>query len=371
MFSLRSLPLTLLLSFQASVSGAVPLTEYISLEAASREAYVNSSIKAVNTLNQQWFNSSNGLWEDMWWQSANFLCTHADLTDLATDFLMETSQYYFQTSVEEARKSNGGDFHNDYYDDEGWWAMALIRIFDITGQQSYLEDAKETFEDMKTGRNAVCGGHWWSKEKTYIASIANELYLNVAAALGNRVPGRKGYYRDLALENVDWFLQSGLITSNNTVRDGIDIETCEPTGTVFTYNCGVILGALTELHTLTSNTKYLETAHRIAEGAMEHLVDSDGILTEVGWPDDLDPTRAMFKGVFVRNLKYLQAADPRHEYVGFLQKNADALWSRNRDEKVGERGLIGPNWQGRYHEASASSQGSGLDALVAAAAVSP
>lgn len=366
MFALHTLPFALVLFLQASLSYSLPLTtNYISAEAVTRQTYINNALITANALNARWFDRTTGLWDNMWWQSPNFLCTIADLTDLAPDRFMDISKYYFETSVDRARAFNGGNFHNEYYDDEGWWAMALIRIYDVTKKERYLDAAKRTFDDMKTGRNAVCGGHWWSKEHTYIASIANELFLNVAAALGNRAPEKKDYYRDMAIENAHWFLDSGLINSNNTVSDGVDINTCEPTGTVFTYNSGVILSAFAELHKLTSDSKYLETAHRIAEGAMAHLVDSDGILTEIGWPEDLDTTRAMFKGVFVRNLKYLHAASPREEYVVFLQKNADAIWARDR-----EGGFIGPNWQGRYYEASASSQGSGFDALVAAAAVS-
>lgn len=350
----------------ASLAHSFPLTWYISLAAVDRQTYITNALTAANALNRQWFDSSTGIWDNAWWQSANFLCTHADLTELAPERFMEVSNYFFETSVQRGREYNGGDFHNEFYDDEGWWAMALIRIFDVTGGERYLDAARETFEDMTTGRNAVCGGHWWSKERTYIASISNELFLNVAAALGNRVPERRQYYRDLALENANWFLDSGLINSNNTVADGVDIDTCEPTGTVFTYNSGVILGAFAEMTKLTNDDRYITTAHRIAAGALRHLVDQDGILTEIGWPEDLDPTRAMFKGVFVRNLKYLHAASPREEYVVFLQKNADAVWARARDE-----GFLGPNWQGGGEwERGSSAQGSGFDVLVAAAAVS-
>lgn len=366
MFAFQKLLLSLLLSLPAYLTHAAPLTtEYISAEAPTRETYINNALIAANALNQKWFDSATGLWDNMWWQSANFLCTHADLTELAPERFMEVSSYFFETSVDQARKFNGGNFHNEYYDDEGWWAMALIRIYDVTKQKRYLTAARHTFEDMKTGRGAVCGGHWWSKEHTYIASIANELFLNVAAALANRVPARRAYYRDFAVASADWFLAAGLITANDTVADGLDTASCAPTGTVFTYNAGVILGALAELHALTASARYLAAAHRIAAGALAHLVDADGILTEVGWPDALDPTRAMFKGVFVRNLKYLHAASPREAYVGFLQKNADAVWARSR-----EQGFLGPNWQGGYQDASPSSQGSGLDVLVAAAAVS-
>lgn len=66
------------------------------------------------------------------------------------------------------------------------------------------------------------------------------------------------------------------------------------------------------------------------------------------------------------NLAYLQSAAPDNAYVSFLQKNAHTLWTDDRQN----RGQLGPNWQGPYFEASAASQSSALDCLVAAAAVS-
>ena len=334
-------------------------------QAASRNHYINHALNATNVLNRDWYDRSNGQWQDLWWNSANMITTLADLTELDTNSFLPVSTYYFRTTFAAAQASNGGSFINDFYDDEGWWAMAWIKVYDITQNSTYLDAAKDIFDDMENGADATCGGHWWSKDNDANTAIGNELYLSVAASLANRVADQKAYYEDIATKEVDWFLNSGLINENNTINDGLDLSDCAPTGTVYTYNQGVILGALIEMNKLTSNQSYLETASSIAHGAIDHLTDSNGILTEPGYPGPPDTTGSQFKGVFARNLAVLQSVAADDAYVSFLQKNADAIWSEDRENG----GMLGPDWQGPYFDASAASQSSAIDCLIGAAAV--
>ena len=336
------------------------------VKAASRTDYINNAINATNVLIESWWDSSNGLFQDLWWQTPSVLTTLADLTVLDPDTFLDTSKYFFQTSLEAAAAANGGTFLDDFYDDEGWWAMAWIKVYDITQNDTYLNTARDIFSDMVKGANATCGGHWWDKEDDANTAIANELYLAVAASLANRSPDEKAYYEGIAVDQANWFLSSGLINENNTIYDGLDLSDCQPMGLVYTYNQGVTIGGLIELHKLTSNQTYLDVASKIAHGTLDNLCGVNGILIEPGYPGALDITSAMFKGVFARNLAYLQAVAGDDAYVTFLQQNADAIWTLDREDD----GQLGPNWQGPYFAASASSQGSAMGCLVGAAAVS-
>lgn len=334
------------------------------VQAASRLEYINNAINATDVLNQMWYDSSNGLWQNLWWNSANMITAIADLAQVDSSFL-STANYYFQTTFVAAQAANGGSFINNYYDDEGWWAMGWIKVFDITGNATYLNAAESIFADIEKGDDATCGGHWWSKDDDANTAIGNELYLAVAASLANRVSDQKDYYQNIATAELEWFLNSGMMNSNNTFNDGLNITTCEQIGPVWTYNQGVILGALAELYKATSNDSYLSTASAIAHGAIDQL-SINGILTEHGGVGPLDFTSSQFKGVFVRNLGYLQAVAADDTYVTFLQANADSIWNQDREDG----GQIGPAWQGPYFDATAASQSAALDCLVAAAAVS-
>ena len=159
------------------------------------------------------------------------------------------------------------DFLNEFYDDEGWWALAWIRASDATGNDQYLEAAIDIFNDMQTGTNTPCGGGIrWKKEgedgSGYVNAIANELYLATAASLARRV-SKNSTYLDIAKKQWNWFSDSGMINEKGLINDGLNGE-CKNNGLqTWSYNQGVILGALVELSLATGDDAYTDKAHKI------------------------------------------------------------------------------------------------------------
>ncbi len=53
-------------------------------------------------------------------------------------------------------------FINGFYDDEGWWALAWLDAYDLTGDEKYLACAQEIFTDMAGAWDDTWGGgiHW-------------------------------------------------------------------------------------------------------------------------------------------------------------------------------------------------------------------
>jgi predicted alpha-1,6-mannanase (GH76 family) len=232
----------------------------------------------------------------------------------------------------------------------------------VLGNQKYLNSAKEIFEDMKGGAS-TCGGIYWSKVGTYTNAIANELYLKVAASLANRVPSQKSYYLSIAQKQWSWFKGSGMINSQNLINDGLD-DSCKNNGQkTWTYNQGVILGALVELSKASGDTSLLAEASTIATAAINNL-SQNGILYE-GCEPDCGADGVQFKGIYMRNLRELQLAAPQDAFKSFLLKNADAIWAKDRDSS----NKLGPTWNGPFATADAGTQSSATDALVAAIAV--
>jgi len=130
-------------------------------------------------------------------------------------------------------------------DDEGWWALAWIAAYDITGNWQYLATAESIFEDMKAAAGTTpCGGLiWWDKSHTYVNAIANELFLDVAAHLANRGGNRATYYLSWAQKQWAAFKASGMINDQNTINDGLNITTCKNNGQ---WSYAVSLHALTD-----------------------------------------------------------------------------------------------------------------------------
>src|SRR5205085_1521469 len=211
-----------------------------------------------------------------WWNSAN--CVEA----LENEIIANNDTNYFSILEKTFNLNCSNNFLNDYYDDEGWWAEAWIRAYDLTANPRYLNMARTIFADMTHGWDDHCGGGlWWNKAHTYKNAIPNELFLLAAIRLHQRTDGDGGVgsYLYWATNEWAWFKASGMINAQNLVNDGLN--GCANNGsTTWTYNQGVILGGLTDLYKVTGDVSYLNQATAIADAAIATLVDGNGILRE-------------------------------------------------------------------------------------------
>jgi len=321
---------------------------------------------------QSWYNPDTGLYRTTgWWNSANAITALADYSRLA-----HSKQYrpVFSNAFTAAQKTGPG-FLNNFYDDEGWWALAWIDVYGITRDARYLAMAESIFKDMSGGWDNTCsGGIWWSKDRKYKNAIANELFLDVAAqlALHAKKSGERVAYRDWAEKELNWFAHSGMINSDHLVNDGLDESCANNHKTTWSYNQGVIVGGLARLSISSkvsskaaSDPALLAQADEIAKAAISHITDPQGILHDPCEPKcGADGTQ--FKGIFARNLRILNETQPSQSYEHFLLTNADSVWS----QATPGNSHLGPVWTSPFGDADASTQSSALDLLVAAAATS-
>lgn len=229
---------------------------------AFAQQYSESAEGAIKAL-QESYNTETGLWkndkDDLWWQSGNMVETIARFGQQDESFKSTASDIVSGTFDKSPNQQGAKKWLNDYYDDEGWWAMGWIASYDLTGDSKYLEAAKDIFEDMTGGWTTPCkGGIWWDKKKGSIASIANELFLSTAAHLATRVPSNeKEDYVNWAKMEWDWFSGLGVINDQSLVNDGIDTGSCKNNGkTTYTYNQGVVLAGLSELAKASGDNSY-------------------------------------------------------------------------------------------------------------------
>ena len=304
------------------------------------------------------------------------------------------------------------DFLNNFHDDEGWWALAWIKAYDLTSDKKYLTQAETIFNDMYGGSdvnagwdNYCNGGIYWQKNKQgtdgktpYKNAIANELLLAVSSGLYVRLavnPDKK-IYLDRANAAWVWFENSGLINAAHLINDSFGKNpagwSCnnDQSMDVWTYNQGVILGALCGLFVanqtqLISNRQpqLLDTAQDIADALISNPVkpkqanssapglsgvNAQGILAEYS---DSDLTAGVdtkqFKGIFVRNLGYLYKYRPLARYRAFILKNANSALSNAKNGS----NQFGGNWSGPFDSADFVRQTSAVDLLNAAASIPP
>ena len=357
-------------------------------------SYAGNAEAALTTL-MKWYNNDTGIWNTTgWWNSANAMTMLGNFAAVH-DNTKTMANYVFSNSIDQAQNYNLNGmkklvladynietiwnttsppvtsinpkgFLNGYYDDEGWWALGWIQAFDVTGNQDYPTEAIDIFEDMKNGSEPNCGGGiWWDKDKTYVNAIANELYLSVGAHLANRVPDQKDYYTNITTTQWEWFQNSGMINAQNNINDGLDSKTCKNNnGTVWSYNQGVIIGALVEMDKANPNTTYIDKAKSIAFAAIKKLSDVNGVLHDPCEPN-CGSDGSQFKGIFMRNLQFLQSAAPNDAFLAFIASNANSIWKNDRDGQ----NELSVDWAGPFVQtANASTQSSAMDALIAALA---
>jgi hypothetical protein len=116
---------------------------------------------------------NSGLWGDNdWWQSAIFMTALADISSLDSSY----NGTYFDTYATTYTNAPGyGDytgFIDSYDDDEGWWGVAWLTVYDLTENPDYLNLAISIYNDISQYKSS-CGGIIWEKGGTYLASIAN------------------------------------------------------------------------------------------------------------------------------------------------------------------------------------------------------
>src|SRR5215469_4810235 len=316
---------------------------------------------------QRWYSPWTGRWRTTgWWNAANALTSVADYTQRTGD---RTYAWVINWTFRVARWRHP-HFINSFFDDNGWWALAWAKAYELTGTDRYLEASRRIFDDMVAGWDDTCGGGlWWNQDREYKNAIANELFLAAATRLHKLSAGFGTYYLDWAVRELDWFIASGMIGQNGLVNDGLTTD-CRNNGKpTFSYNQGVILGGLGDLYEITGDAAYLRHGERIADAVLRGLTTpasaaEPGILIDPGEADMAGRRGdgSQFKGVFVRNLFDFYRLSGRPAYRDFVLRNARSIWVNSRNAK----NQFGVRWAGPFDIADASRQSSALDVLNAA-----
>jgi predicted alpha-1,6-mannanase (GH76 family) len=329
-------------------------------------AYASAGVAALH----RWYRPWTGRWRTTgWWNAANGLIAVVDYTRRSEDhtYAWIPRWTYFLSGLRHRH------FVVRFFDDNGWWTLAWIKAYDLTGEDRYLHAAQRIFDNLVTGWDDTCrGGVWWNEDRKYKNAITNELFLTAAVRLHLRSGRSTSKYRDWALREWDWFHASGMIGTTGLINDGLTAD-CKNNGKpTYTYNQGVVLGGLAGLYEITGDDAYLRVGESIADAALRDLTspttaNPPGILIEPGEADMVGRRGdgSQFKGVFVRHLYDFHRHSRRPAYRDFILRNAESIWDNSRNAQ----NQFGLCWSGPFDVADASRQSSALEAITAALAL--
>ena len=324
---------------------------------------------------QKWYNPNTCLWETTnWWNAANITTTLIRYSAITgsqdylpvIDRVFERNKDFVVPGKDGKPDVRKKDFLNDFYDDQGWWALAWIDAYRLTGQKKYLKMAQTIFKDMTTGYDKVCnGGIYWKKPKLYKNAIANNLFVLTALRLHQEAPKTKiAGKRPLQWGQLvwNWFRDSGMINREMwLIEDGL--KDCQPNRNQhWTYNQGVAIAVMCELYRIKKDEEALQMAEKIAHAAMSRMTTPQGVLKEKNEPA-MGADGPQFKGIFIRHLATLYRITQNEEYKEFILKNAESIWAHGRNPNSSQFGGV---WAGPFDRVDASRQSCALDCLIEA-----
>ena len=234
---------------------------------------------------------------------------------------------------------NGGSLFNDYFDDMLWYALAIVRLFEASGERRYLDDAIAIWEHVtEFGWNEQQGASLaWRKQQLYYKNTpANGPFVILGCRLSrlddrSDAPDYLGYARTA----FDWITDNLVDPRTGFVEDGVNRE---EDGRVdrqwrFTYNQGLYMGAAVELALTgaSDSAALMASAVRTARTAIAELA-TGGVFIDEGDGGD----EGLFKGVYYRYLRLLleqlqERSPERRQLEQFVVTSTDALWSRAHD----------------------------------------
>ena len=216
-------------------------------------------------------------------------------------------------------------------DDIGWFSLALVRGYQITGNTNFLTQAENGFNyafnrgwDTKWN-----GGGIWEQQIEYCkdpASINKGTLSNDSQGLVACLLYQSTHdvtYLNKALQIYNWEWTHLFNSSTGQVYTGVDRDGTVDRGTAV-YNQGTFVEYANYLYQFTGNANYYNDAKRAIDFTKNKLTNGGVLSNSAGYLNTWADTFARGLGHFVRDNRQWDA------YYPWMMQNANAAWGCRR-----------------------------------------
>jgi predicted alpha-1,6-mannanase (GH76 family) len=265
--------------------------------------------------------------------------TFAQAFDAVIDGVERTGSRRYRGLIQTLYSAqNGSTWKSDYYDDENWLALALMRAYDLTGNRAYLDRALALFLEITAAWDSTSahpGGIWWDRAHTQKATASNA----GPVITGVRLSARTGdpAHLTFARQVYDFWFTNMTVVATYEVRDHMN-----PDGTIaagrLTYNEGLMSGAALALHAATGEAHFRTEGHGFAGRLATSITKTTpvGRVLADGTNTSCTGDCPQWKGIGSRYLAAAFRDDPtRPEYLPVLQASVEAAWTLARNTTTG------------------------------------
>ena len=273
---------------------------------------------------------------DYWW--------FAHSIDVLVDAYERTGDELYLERADKVMRgvyaNNGNSLINNFFDDMDWMGLALLRLYDHTQNEEYLDHVRVLFEEIVSAWSEEGGGGLgWQKEKRHFKNTpTNAPAVILASRLYERTEEEQ--FQEWAHKIFDWMNETLRDPNTGYIYDGInDNQDNQLTRNAYTYNHGIYIGAAAELYRMTGDEQYLTWAEETYQNAHRVYLTPSNILKETGEGDG-----GLFKGILVRyiTLYYYTLPEERTDIKDFILHNAESVANRS----INDAGMISDNWSG-------------------------
>lgn len=231
-----------------------------------------------------------------------------------------------------------------FYDDNVWLGIDFTDVYQLTGDEKYLEKAELIWKFIESGMDSLLGGGvYWCEQKRNSKNTCSNAPGAVYALKLYKATNKKEYL-DQGEFLYTWAKQNLQDQEDFLYYDNIKLNG-KVDKTKYAYNSGQMLQAAALLHNITDDPKYLDDAQEIARACygyfFHEFTSNNGAFFRL-----LNKGNIWFTAVMFRGFVELYHIDGNNTYIKSFEQSLDYAWEHSRDSK----GLFSRDWSGKEQD---------------------